>query len=543
MTMAMHPGTVKLFRLRFRAALRQTFRGLKTVRGAILTVLGVAVFAAWLGPSLAMAVRAPVEPNTEGFRAGFPLAMLGFTLLYALQALAQKGVNFTPAEVDFLFSAPITRRQLLLYKIALGMPGLLLAALVFALFTRSYAPWWIFGFFGVALAVLYLQLLGMAVALVSQTIGQYAYTWTRRALVLAIIATAAVLFTWAVSSGGDQETLAGLKRFHESWLGGCLTAPMEPFGRIITARSLIPEFVGWGALALAIDLALLALVLKLDVNYLEASIAVGQRVYERVQRARRGSVLVSSGRPRGRIPLLPWLGGAGPIARCQLIKAVRSLPHALVFAGLMGVAMVAGTVFSSHAPSLPSEVIIGPVIMLSLVLGRTLACDFRGHLDHMETLKVLPLRPAAVAAGQLVTPILVLTALQLLLIAAAWPFFKSSPKLLGAVALFVLPFNAVLFGVENLLFLLFPVRMVSGTAASFQHFGRGVVEVFLKTVSLAVAAGIAAAAGALAFVLLEGSWIAALAVAWLTLAALAVLLIPCVAWAFCRFDVSRDTPA
>ncbi len=85
----MHPGLVKLARLRFRAALRQAFRGLKTVRGALLCLLGVAVFAMWLGPSLVMVAIAPVEPDTERFRSGFPLAMLGITLLYALQALAQ----------------------------------------------------------------------------------------------------------------------------------------------------------------------------------------------------------------------------------------------------------------------------------------------------------------------------------------------------------------------------------------------------------------------------------------------------------------------
>ncbi len=539
----MHPGLVKLVRLRFRAGVRQTFRGLKTVRGALLFLLGVAVFAAWLGPSLVMVAITPVETDTARFRGGFPLALLGITLLYALQALAQKGVSFSVAEVDFLFSAPLSRRQLLLYKIAAGMPGLLLLALFLSLFVRSYAPWWIFGFFGIALAVLFLQLVGMAVALVSQTVGEYAYTWSRRAALALTLAGVALTLGWAFSGEADGKFLAGLEGFRQSVLGRCLAAPGGPFARVITARSFFPELVLWGALAVGIDAALLALVMKLDVNYLEASLGVSQRLYERVQRARRGSAWVSSGKAWGSIPPLPWLGGAGPIARIQLIKAARSIPNAMVFIIVVGSLMLAGAVASSRVPSFPLESLLAPLLMLSLVLGRTLGCDFRGHLDHMETLKVLPLRPAAVAAGQLITPILLLTAFQLVLLGAAAPLAESSATLLGGVALFVLPFNAVLLGIENLLFLVFPVRMVSGTAASFQHFGRGIVEMFLKMLLLLVAAAIAGVAGLAAFLLSAGSWVAALAVAWLVLAGIAALLAPCVAWAFRRFDVSTDTPA
>jgi hypothetical protein len=423
------------------------------------------------------------------------------------------------------------------------MPGLLLLALFLSVFAHSYAPRWVFGFFGVALAVIFLQLVGMAVALLSQTVGEYAYTWSRRAALVLTLAAVALALSWVFSDQADGGFLAGMEGFRQSLLGRCLAAPAEPFARVITASSLFPELVVWGSLALGIDLALLALVMKLDVNYLEASLAVSQRIYERLQRARRGSAWVSSGKAWGSIPPLPWLGGAGPIARSQLIKAARSIPNAMVFIVVVGTLMMVGAVASSRMRSFPLETLFAPLLMLSLILGRTLGCDFRGHLDHMETLKVLPLRPAAVAAGQIVTPVLLLTALQLLLLGATAPLAESSAELLGAVALFVLPFNAVLLGVENFLFLLFPVRMVAGTAASFQHFGRGIVEMFLKMVLLLVAASIAGAAGLVAFVLLAGSWIAALAVAWLILAGIAALLIPCVAWAFRRFDVSTDTPA
>ena len=55
-----------------------------------------------------------------------PLALFGFTLLFVFTSAGEAAIYFTPAEVDLLFAAPFTRRELLIYKLAktaLG-PGL-----------------------------------------------------------------------------------------------------------------------------------------------------------------------------------------------------------------------------------------------------------------------------------------------------------------------------------------------------------------------------------------------------------------------------------
>jgi len=44
--------------------------------------------------------------------------------------------------------------------------------------------------------------------------------------------------------------------------------------------------------------------------------------------------------------------------------------------------------------------------------------DFRDELDRLDMLRSLPLRPGAVAAAELVAPVLMLTILQLILLAA-----------------------------------------------------------------------------------------------------------------------------
>ena len=69
------------------------------------------------------------------------------------------------------------------------------------------------------------------------------------------------------------------------------------------------------------------LVLKLDADYLEAAAAVSQKVYEQLQRIRQGgglSMPATRGAARLRLPGLPWLGGAGPIAWRQVLISLRT---------------------------------------------------------------------------------------------------------------------------------------------------------------------------------------------------------------------------
>jgi hypothetical protein len=100
----------------------------------------------------------------------------------------------------------------------------------------------------------------------------------------------------------------------------------------------------------------------------------------------------------------------------------------------------------------------------------------------------------------------------------------------------------VLIALENLLFLLFPVRLLASTPGDFQALGRNVLLALTKTTGLALAGMGALVSGIVAW-LLTHSWAAAVAAAWLALAACGAVLVPCIALAFTHFDVGRDTPA
>ena len=68
--------------------------------------------------AIAMKGRPEMNPLPGVFEPLAPLYLLGFTLLFAFTSAGEVAVSFTPAEVDFLFSAPFDRRELLLYKLA-----------------------------------------------------------------------------------------------------------------------------------------------------------------------------------------------------------------------------------------------------------------------------------------------------------------------------------------------------------------------------------------------------------------------------------------
>jgi len=104
---------------------------------------------------------------------------------------------------------------------------------------------------------------------------------------------------------------------------------------------------------------------------------------------------------------------------------------------------------------------------------------------------------------------------------------------------FILPFNGLLYGIENLLFLLFPTPLVPVGRVDFDFLGRTLVEFAVKTSLLIGACGLAVAAGKRVLDATESSWTAFAIVTWCTLALLAILMLPLLSRAFDRFDVSR----
>jgi putative ABC exporter len=550
----MHSALFKLFLLSNKATLRRTFRGVKTVRGALLLLFTFGFLALMIAPqifaAIAMNAQQRALPFAEKLEPFASLLLLVFALLIVFTSAGEKAIYFSPPEVDFLFPAPFSRRELLIYKLVKSAVGLVMTALFFSIIWGVYFRSWVSSFVGLLLSLAMLQLLGMATAMVGQIVAEAVYSRARKVvLAVVLIALLAGLGQVArhVEAHGVAELVAGLR---QSQTLRVLLAPFEVFVRTAFAGPWSLALVGWGAAALAIDLGLLLLILKLDANYLESAAAISQKVYERIRRAKvGGGVAMPAGARAGRfhLPHPPWLGGAGPVAWRQMLLAIRTSRHLLVVCLGIAVVFVVATLSMSPGPNAPVARIapgmgIGMTIYLSFIFSMQLPWAFRGDIDHIDFLKTLPMHPMILTVGELGGGILLLTLIQLAMFAVFAIAAPAGVAVTLIAAAFALPFNGILFSLGNLLFLIYPVRLASGTSFDFQTVGRTMLFFILQSLLMMILFGIPAALGGLAYLASGYSVLAFALTAWVILVAEVAPIVMLVAWAFQRFDPSTQTP-
>jgi hypothetical protein len=288
-------------------------------------------------------------------------------------------------------------------------------------------------------------------------------------------------------------------------------------------------------------------VLSLDANFLESSIVASQKLYQKLDRMRRGQMWMNLSQPSGarwRLPVLPRWRGAGPIAWRQLVSAVRGSRGMVYLMLALVAAMTLPALFiAREEPAILIPMATGILPMLSFfLLPQLLQFDFRGDLERIDVLKTLPFSPSAIVAGELITPIVFASLFELPL-AVGIALFQERWLLIIFAALALVPaINLFVFAFENLVFLWFPCRLANLGAGDFQAFGRQMLVMFLKFIMVMMAGSLAAGAGALAWWLASESWPAALVTVWCVITALGLALVPLVASAFRNFDPSLDTP-
>ena len=535
-----------LLGLRFKSWLRRFGRGLRSVKGAVLTCAGLGVLILWIAPHVIMDRHSSPE-HVEAVRRFGPMILFAYCLVTLLFSTGERAIYFNPAEVNFLFSGPFHRRQLLLYKVVASLGLCALSALVMTVVMRDHAVWTVAAYVGMFLSLMFIHLFSMVVALTTATVGELASSWRRR-LVLAGLLVLAVAALWQI--GRDALVLSNLEllaRMQQSPAVQIVLSPFRWFLLAFTAERFWPDLVHWGSLALGVNLVLLLLALGLDAHYLETAASASARIYSRIEQMRRGgsaATLRGSSKARFELPTLPWWRGAGPIAWRQLTSAIRDFARLLLALFVFGM-MAAPLLFSSRMMSERSEAYLIPeciIISMAVFLTQMLPFDFRADIDRVAELKVLPIASVALATGQVITPVLLMTTLQWATLLAIAAYVQRVPVMFWGVASFALPFNTLMFGIENALFLWFPTRLVSTNPGDIQAMGRVILLMLAKVLCLGLSAGAAALMGTLTYVLAGRSWAAAMAVAWLVLFGTAVALIPLVAHAFRQFDVSRDTP-
>jgi hypothetical protein len=399
---------------------------------------------------------------------------------------------------------------------------------------------------GLFLISTFLQLFTMAMGLLASAVGARLYT---RGRVLVVVLAGALLAAVVLEAGrraGWQWRQVG-RQFFDTTAWWVVSWPLRSFFDAWTAERFWPDLLVPLAVGLATLGVLVAVVLALDAHYQEASAAASVRRYAAIQRVRGRSVGAEPpGRTRERrlgLPSLPFWGGMGPVLWRQLTSAFRGLGRLLFVFVLLG-SLVSLVLVQSTAEAEENlfMVLLAVVAWLSIFLTPLVPFDFRGDIDRIGLLKTLPLAPWRLVVGQLLTPTLLLCVVQWLALGTLLVMSPAQAPLLGMLSAFVPPFNFVLVALDNLLFLLFPVRVMAATPGDFQALGRNVLLSVGKIVGLVFIGVLTASVAAIPGILTDSLVVAGVA-AWLVLLGCGAALVPLVALAFRWFDVGRDTPA
>ncbi len=516
---------VYLFVSSLRNRVRVRLRRLRQPRYLAGSIAGVLYLYAVVFRRATRAGRVGPAPLAFFERISTSLSIAGALGLFAVAVAAWfipslgRGIEFTRAETQFLLQAPITRRQLVHYKLLRGQVGVLFASAITTVLLRptSFLSGWMFlAGMWLLLAVVRLHLTG--VSLRRASVVQHGRRGLEREwLPLVVLATATIVLVGTLAA--DWRTLAALQN---------ASAVFSEVGRLVTtgaAHWVLLPFLALARLPLSSTgtqflrelpaaLLLFALnyvwVLRADeaveaADFADAADRAAQRKARapRVRGVKTSPFRLAAGGPPetaivwknlillGRFASTRALLRLLPIVVLALVVLRRS-PSGL--AGSVGVLSLVATGLT---------ILLGPQMMRN---------DLRQDLANLALLKSWPVRGMALVRGEILAPALVLSCISWLLIgiavllyppanpaAAAARMLVRHPLALGVSASALAP-AAILtqLVVQNALAIMLPAWMVTSHSQSRGIDAMGhrllmLAGVMLTLVVALLPAGIAAA--------------------------------------------------
>ncbi|HSM15718.1 MAG TPA: putative ABC exporter domain-containing protein [Gemmatimonadales bacterium] len=424
------------------------------------------------------------------------VAMLGAVALAAMVAWGwafgrDKAVLiYTPAEVHYLFPAPITRRQLVAYKLFRSQLVILLNVTLWVVlfgtgtrglpwYARAAALWTLF-------STIHLHRIGAS--FVRTSLARHGWAGAKRRMVsLTIIAVTLAAVAWGVldalpdvSRAFQTDLSAVFQILGEVLHRPVTTAVLFPFRLVIDplAAGTVAEWARAMTPAVVILLLHLIWVVRSDAAFEEASVEASLERARTIEAIQRGGPPVAS---RGRPPSPPifrlapsgWAGGAiiwkniVAVGRTQRLRRIVLIT--VLFAA--GFVTVLGHKRESWA-GLVSGLLAGWAGVLLVFGPLWVRNDLRSDLEYADLLRAYPVGGATVVSAEAASSALVLTAAQLglLLLALAASFgatvsgIDDARKLaLFAGAVVVLPtVNLLGMLIQNGIALLFPAWVTLG---------------------------------------------------------------------------------
>ena len=440
--------TIRSFRNRMAVRLRR----LREPR-YLLSLVGAAVWL-WM-----VYFRNSAFQSGGKLRGGFPLkfadgagvVMLAILLFAWALPGATGGLEFSEAEIQFLFAGPVSRRHLLLYKFLRSQPQLLVTVtimsfLVFRNPTRFLSLW-----AGFAALTIYM----MMVALARARLKLLHVGFLARIVIVSALATGLVeLFRHAgFGSGVVQAILFVPKLFTPAILRMPVTETIPSTAAVIL----------FGALCFVIAAAL-------NVSFEEASVAVSQRRLERTSRVRgqRSGTWIAFKRMPAPFRLRETGFPELAVVWKNLTAAMRIATAWLVVIVVLFLFVMTEAFFTKD-PKLHGAAVAIAITMCAafpLIGSAIFSQDLRLDLTRLEVLKTFPLTGERIVAAEMAAPLLIVSVVEMMFLVALsfvvhggekLPFrFFTDVRYIIVALLYAIPNCGAQLVVRNAVPLLFP---------------------------------------------------------------------------------------
>jgi hypothetical protein len=564
-----HPALRLLARRKFSGALRKQVRRLKSVKGLLFAIVGFSAIALWMGSAL-------VNGFLLGTREGRQFAdeiefRIGGTVILAMSlfgALSFRGLYLPREEIELLFAAPISRGDVIRYRLWTSLGKSILGSVFLAVLVMGKVREPLYGFAGTFLLMMTVPILAQMLSLLA---GDAENRWVGRVPkgALRALNVGGILILLAIflypSSGREHDL--DPSAFAELWqrvkehpvLDGA-TLPLWPWATLATTTS-VAQFLGLFAVCLAFWFAAFELCARMRIDYRELSLETSADVARRLSRMRKGAAGASAGTADAASAgwRIPWLFGRGPFGALAWRKTGTMLRKArgtvLISGALVTLLVIVTRVIFDPATKTGEFAARNSVLMASGVIafaGTIYLCaglrfDFREDLDRMDVVRSWPIAPWRVFLATVLPEVAIVSLFLVAAIVVRALISGLFPVEVVAILALVPPAVLAWVSIDNIVFLLWPQRLTPGSEGLLQQAGRSMLLMLLRSLLVVVAGGVVGLFGWLVYVVamdlgFEVITALGLAVAVGVLLSLleCALLVSLGGKALSRFDVAHD---
>lgn len=534
------------------ARLRRCSRGFSSPRRILLSLFVVLLALVWIGQTMAsMLLREPFEQETFRRWVSLPLMLYFFWhIIRVAWKRPETAIEWSCEEESLIVGGPFTHAQQLLYRFAVIFTATLPKAVLTTLALWPDLAW--SGPLALLLALVCLEMFRMVTDLATSCFSRRGYSAFRCGVLFAVAMSCIAGYQYGTSTlansrldesvavSASQHLILTLQAVRHSPVVATIESPFLMVADVVAGNGSFAFITGRLVLLVLATLLNAVVILALYRLYYRIVAKRDQQLWKLRTPSVEGAG--EDSRENQMLPGSVIASVAGPLVWRQAKRAHRYVGSLLVSMGIPAM-LACIPLFSVPSGEVAFVAVVCGVLFYTFVLlPEAIKFDFRLDMDHLATLKLLPMTSTRVVIGQLVTPVVLALSFQVAVILFAGLYRDVGWRLIAGAVAVTSPLTVVFVALDNLVFLLYPHRP---TQEGFEAFVRTILKFTGKSLLLVIAGAVlvfwAPAAAAIASGLPS---INTATVFYSGLScgifALALIMIRCVITAYDRFDVSLD---